>query len=549
MSKIQVKKNESAAAVIGRVIKDSAASVSVFVPRGAKFAESRNSFLLLKREARAAGKEVVIESVDDDILELAATAGLKAVNPFRGKRQRAVSDIMTVTAVPERDEPREVSAASDDTLVEQEAEKAQKRLQKWSSPAATFSLLRRKRLQRVTEEEQPSELFGVASAEGGGSRLIARMKQLLIIAGVVGVTVAVASMLPRVTVVLNVEKIPWNFVGSLAVGTEINESGFSGDEIRLRGVSFIERKNVTKSYVASGKEFVERKAKGTIIVYNAYSSEEQPLVATTRFVTPDGKVYRTDRDIVVPGAKIEEGKIVPSSTTVPVTADKAGEAYNIGPVPRFRIPGFQGTPKYDGFYGESVEPMTGGFVGERRVPTDDDIAKARADTLAALKDGVEAALRLSLPDDITALDGAYRFAVTDEVIDEGASDSDRFTVTVYGEGRVIGFRESELADVVRKRVEDETGVELTARDFKVEYGEPRVNDAGTMLNVAVRIDSVWTRPIDIPAFKKEAQGKNETELKELVFSIPGVQGVEVRFWPIWVSRVPEKESRIIVDVE
>ena len=96
MKKIYVTKQESAASVISKVLKSKDETVVLYVPRGTKFAASRNNFVLLKRETRAAKRAVMVESVDDDVLELAATSGFKAVNPFLGKRRRAVSDIVVV---------------------------------------------------------------------------------------------------------------------------------------------------------------------------------------------------------------------------------------------------------------------------------------------------------------------------------------------------------------------------------------------------------------------------------------------------------------------
>ncbi len=73
----------------------------------------------------------------------------------------------------------------------------------------------------------------------------------------------------------------------------------------------------------------------------------------TRFLALDGKIFRLTKGITVPGAKIVEGKIIPSSIEAAVIADQPGEAYNIGPVSRFSIPGLKGTPKYEAFYAES----------------------------------------------------------------------------------------------------------------------------------------------------------------------------------------------------
>src|SRR3989344_9564257 len=94
--KIHATKTESAASVIGKVLNSPDDEVTLYIPKGASFGKSRNDLLLLKREARVVGKVILIESVDEDILELAATSGLKAVNPFLGKKQKAVSDIVVM---------------------------------------------------------------------------------------------------------------------------------------------------------------------------------------------------------------------------------------------------------------------------------------------------------------------------------------------------------------------------------------------------------------------------------------------------------------------
>ena len=79
----------------------------------------------------------------------------------------------------------------------------------------------------------------------------------------------------------------------------------------------------------------------------------------------------------MPGAKIEEGKVIPSLIKARVAAEKAGDEYNIGPIDKFFIPGFKGSAKYNGFYAKSESNMAGGFVGEEAYPTDEDIKSAK----------------------------------------------------------------------------------------------------------------------------------------------------------------------------
>ena len=59
---------------------------------------------------------------------------------------------------------------------------------------------------------------------------------------------------------------------------------------------------------STGVEKVEDMSSGKIVIYNAFSSKSQVLIARTRFETPEGKIYRIKKRITVPGAKIKKGK-------------------------------------------------------------------------------------------------------------------------------------------------------------------------------------------------------------------------------------------------
>ena len=568
--KVYATKTESAASVIGKVLNAVDKDVVLYIPKGAAFAKSRNNFLLLKREARAANKNVSVESVDDGALELAVTAGLVAMNPFLGKKRKAVSDIVSVSIPGAKKEESHASIVDDESSLEKEVSINKNRVSKMFSRKERkkdkfsidnvfdlpqddvtdeseeepmtrslkpdFSGSRRKRKRRVKPERSGLSLVNKFFLWGGGVLLVS------------GAVVFAVLVLPRVTISLDFEKTKWDFVGSLNVGTSIKENSFSDDTVRLRGVSFSEKKNITRSFPATESDFVERKASGIITVFNAFSEESQELIEQTRFWTPDGKEYKTDRSIVIPGATTVDGKIVPSSIDVPVTAKDAGEEFNIGPVPRFRIPGFQGSSKYDGFYGESKGIMTGGFVGETKVPTDEDFSAARLAIAGDIENSAKTQLFLNLPDDTKVIDGTYEFSIINENIDYSGSDSDTFSITIFGEAKVIVFREDELVEIFEKRVEKDAEVDLTVKDYTIDYGEPRTDENG-VVSVAINVKSIWTRPFDVDKFRSDVAGKDETELKTLIFAVPGVSSGEVRLWPFWVNTVPDKENRIVVDVE
>src|SRR3989344_9506234 len=94
--------------------------------------------------------------------------------------------------------------------------------------------------------------------------------------------------------------------------------------------------------VAGGElKDVSLSAKGTAIIYTSYSSATQRLDINTRLEGSNGKIYKTEKTVVVPGMK----GAVPGSIEVGIYGAETGEEYNSGPLD-FKIFGFKGTPKY-----------------------------------------------------------------------------------------------------------------------------------------------------------------------------------------------------------
>lgn len=525
--KIYLNKSDSTASAIDKVLRAEEDEVILYIPREAKAAESKKDLQLLQREVEAAGKTFTVESVDDETIEQALSLGIKANNPFLGRGQKTVSDIVMKGG-------KSVTRSSS-------ARKALK-----SSKSAKYT--------RSVEGPEPDE---EAEKEGGSYKAprkgMSKGKKrmvwfsLILIAGIL--ITAAATFLPRVKVTLSLDKTEHGYIGSLKVSPNIEESVVSENTLSLRGVIFSSEKNITDKYVANGTDSVGRKSRGTITIYNNYGVESQSLIASTRFVTPDGKIFRLDSDVVVPGATKEGDILTPSHIEAAVTADQPGESYNINPVSKFRIPGFQGTAKYDGFYGESKSAMTGGSFGETKVPTDDDLKSARADLETKLENVLKAEFFVGLPSDIKILEGAYDVEIVREQVNDVVDKEGKFSLTLYGQIKLIGFDEVELVDTLRKKFETDDGQTLQIYDYTIDYGEVSVDFAAEELSSAVSFESNWTRPFNVSEFTKKIVGMREVELRSEIFSTPGVRSGEVKMWPFWVTRVPEDLGRISVDAK
>ena len=143
----------------------------------------------------------------------------------------------------------------------------------------------------------------------------------------------------------------------------------------------------TKEVPATVEKKIQRKASGKVLIFNSYNGEKQRLIKNTRLESPDRKIFRIDESVVVPGAKMAGGKVVePGSVIAIVYADVAGDKYNVG-LSDFTIPGFKGDPRYAKFTAKSKtdSPISGGFSGTVKVPSDASVATAKEELKQDLK--------------------------------------------------------------------------------------------------------------------------------------------------------------------
>lgn len=537
MKKIYVGKTDPITLVIEKVIKASEEDIVLYVPRGSASFSIRNNFKLLKREAEAGRKTVSFESVDDDVLELAQAFDMKALNPFFGKK-KFVTDIIikkpgTVQLKEDEDEEFElqnIKKKEKTGILSSISASKQKSSGIWGT-------------EPMVEEKQKikATLF---------TKIIrwSAFISLMVLFGWLAFFV-----LPETNITLTFKETPWNFNGPVTVSTSRSSVAVTNNSIQLPGQIFTNPGNLQVSYPTSGSERVERKATGTITVYNEYSSEKQSLVAGTRFSAPDGKIYKTNTKITVPGAKIVDGKISGSRIDVTVTAEKAGAEYNIPPTSKFRIPGFQGTPKYDAFYGISAASMAGGIVGDIKVPTKDDIAKGEADIKNTLESTLRGQAFVSVSDDIKVLPKAYSFRVVNKTIGKEAGADGKFTILMSGELKIFGFKEGDLLAAFASQVAAQSDVDLMLHNNSLEqsdagYGDPTLDLKNGTMSFNLDFKSNWIRPFDINDFKNKVANKSKNDITATIYGLPGFISGEVSFWPIWVFRSSSDVSKIVVDV-
>ena len=502
IERLTVNKRDEAAVVVEKIIDSEAHELVLSIPRFSKLADSLANFHLIKREADLLKKKVIIESVDDKAIELAGLAKLESVNPFFVKSRRQFSDIVV-------NQPKKIAVA-----VPLKEEKLDRKKTEWSLP------------------KLPSL---------GKTVIILGLAVILLI-----LLFIVIKVLPRAEIAIISKKTPWSFNDSVIVDKAVADIDYL--KSKIPGQLFSQTRNLQLVFPASGKKKVEKYAGGTITVYNSYSSEPQPLVVRTRFLAPDGKIFRLTKGITVPGAKIVEGKIIPSSIEAAVIADQPGEAYNIGPVSRFSIPGLKGTPKYEAFYAESKAEMTGGFIGEAGYPTDDDFKKAKAELRQKLEEALSVVVISQIPGEFKVLEGAKEISFGAPEITE-ADRSGNFGI--FGEAKmaVLTFKESDVSEMFLRKVRGELGLTFKLKDQEMEYGQPRADFKKGAMSFPIKFNGVAVQLIDTDELKQKLVGQSEQDLKAIIFGLSGLESAKISLWPFWVQKVPKNPDKITVAVD
>ncbi len=576
-----MEKDQEIADVIELLLSEPDNEIMLMVPKGSPLARSAANFHLLKRQADAAGKTVTIESVDDSILALAKESELEASHPlWRGVQGAAggMSDIVPVAeeVLPEEMLPEATLAVakigrttkkitarrgkkkSEETkstrLVvrsEDDDENADEREAAASEEAAFEEgeqRFFRKRGKDSFEDDMDDE-----DEDGGGQHRSRRNgrrgkgRAWVWIAGIFLVVLLVlwfvTSAFGHAAIAIDFQKTPWSNTALYAADKTISAPTMTTNVIP--GQVFTASKNTTQLYPASGSANVSTKAQGTLTIYNAYSSAAQELVAKTRFVTPDGKIFRLAASVTVPGAQVSGGKITPSSITATVVADQPGPSYNVGVVSKLTIPGFQGTPKYNGFSGALLNGASGGATGTHPVPTPADIANARTKVTALLQSSLSSNLTASYPNNFRILDGATNIAVTKLTVSTSTDANGNFSVFGQATLQAIGFDEAAFRDDLLGVAGTQTSIQNPMwKSIVISYSNIHADFVKGKVSFAAAVNGTLERSFPADNFKAMIEGKSVNEARAAIAAIPGLTNGKLAVWPMWLWSIPSNPDKI-----
>lgn len=315
--------------------------------------------------------------------------------------------------------------------------------------------------------------------------------------------------------------------------------------------------SVSDPFNASGRKNsssdTSQKSKGKVTIYNNYSSDSQQLVATTRFLSTEGKLFRLVKGITVPGMSGSN----PGSVEADVIADQPGDEYNINPSD-FKIPGFEGSPKYEKFYAKSTSAMSGGGSNNSNsggvvIVSQSDLDNAKKTEEAKLKNQLEEAVKSEMGSGYVFLSDASEKTISDSLstsrVNEAASS---FDYKASGKIKAIVFSEKDLRQLAGD-IYNEANKEKSASDYsliKISYGASSADFSSGTVSLKANIEIPVDVNVDWEAFKKKLLGKNEDQIKEILKEYPQIEKINIDFWPEFMSKkIPQYEKRVDFKVE
>ena len=316
----------------------------------------------------------------------------------------------------------------------------------------------------------------------------------------------------------------------------------------IPGKTIVVEKTVSEEFPSSGEILKEKKAEGIIRVYNAYSTSSQALVSNTRFISAEGKLFRSLEKVTIPGGKYEGGKLVPGELDVKVVADQSGPEYNITAT-TFSIPGFAGTAKYTKFYGKSSENMTGGLREKVPQVTQDDLylaqktleERALKESDTALKEKISSDPLLVLLKEAQASEILETFSLA-----RPKEELEKFNFQVKAKSEALVFNTKDVENFIKDFILSQIpeSKKLHQESLKTNYLPETINLKTGKIILSLKAEAKIYSDINQTDLKKNLGRKSLAEAKIFLENQPHITKTQVRFWPFWVKKVPEDADKI-----
>ncbi|MBU1202934.1 hypothetical protein KKH39_02745 [Patescibacteria group bacterium] len=312
--------------------------------------------------------------------------------------------------------------------------------------------------------------------------------------------------------------------------TEISPDAILG---KIINTEFEISANIKSSQEMSSSE----KAGGYVTIYNNYS-KSQPLIKTTRLLTPDGKLFRISEGVTVPaGGQVE----------VWAEADQTGAEY-VTEATTFIIPGlWEGLQ--DKIYAETTEGMKQTSIPHYSV-SQENLDKVIAELKTSAEKKAVENINNILPENlsISAKQIIFEFEVVES--SELGDVSEETSVTENVTAHALIFDQQKLFELAQEKFQKELASSQTLIKFNPDKFDYKILDINFEKEEAV-IEVSLEAEINngqnaLNINKEDLVGLDENGLRQY-FQDFKAQRIDIDFSPFWVKSAPRFKDHIIIE--
>lgn len=531
-------------------------AVKIVVPARSSLLQSAVNLKLLKKAAKDHGKEMALVTNDKTAQYLAGGVGLAVAASLKsepripeGVKEELRPDI--VEQDPE-EEPTvnegKASKASESSSKESKSSSNGKESKSMPSEVAEEAVIAKRAIGEDHDEEgaMGAEELAQKKAKAKVPNYNAFQKKLLMAAGIfaaVVVAIVLFITLPtaKLTVLAKADKLAVNspFVIDAAATTSDPASlTYAGQKATLQ-------KSLTQNFTATGKKDVGTKATGSVTLSNA-SNSDPITVPTGTVLTAGGKNFTLNSATTIPGAKLQNGKIVPGKTTGAITAVANGDTYNLGTT-TFSVVGYNDSVTASG-------STAGGTSKTVTVVTQADIDGAKQQAVDAAATGSKDELLAKVDKKDVVFDDTFTTTV-DSVASSAPVDTEASngTVTVkvtYAIFTATKDTMNSLLDTLAKDAMPKGDQQLYQNGLdEAQYTLVKtISDTRVQLNVAT--SAYYGQKIDKTQISKDTAGKSKKDVTSIVQKAnPSVVSTQVESNPSLMPNMPAISSHITVIIK
>lgn len=239
--------------------------------------------------------------------------------------------------------------------------------------------------------------------------------------------------------------------------------------------------------------------------------------------------------------------MVPSFVDLEVIAAEPGRDYNIGPT-TFSVVAFRGTIRYDKYYGESTEPMSGG--GEVFQVKKSDLENAEKNLTEKVKKEVEGIMESEIPAEFAFLRETLDIKILEKLsrAKEG-QEVEKFWFQIKAKGAALIFKKEDLKNFAIEYILHQIpeGKEIFRESLKINHSLEKIDLPLSKTTISIDLSAQIYPKIDLSNLKKSLAGKSFQKTKNFLEEQPEILRIEARFFPFWAKQIPTNIEKIEIE--